>query len=132
MFSYLSQVLLSVLSSRKNMSDSLAYGRFHPQLEPDTLLVDCKFFFYSFISTFCEFSLTKLCTMHFVIVLFFFFLYIYQFPFQLQFLLLTVAFYNAYCNILEPVHLCNRFLKRIICYNIDDCTQVQCPILSYS
>ncbi|XP_077369620.1 glutathione hydrolase 7 [Festucalex cinctus] len=39
----ITQVLLSVLSSRKNMSDSLAYGRLHPQLEPDTLLVDSEF-----------------------------------------------------------------------------------------
>ncbi|XP_019724050.1 gamma-glutamyltransferase 7 [Hippocampus comes] len=39
----ITQVLLNVLSSRKNMSDSLAYGRFHPQLEPDTLLVDSEF-----------------------------------------------------------------------------------------
>ncbi|KAJ0064258.1 hypothetical protein NL108_001571, partial [Boleophthalmus pectinirostris] len=36
----ITQVLLNVLSSRKNMSDSLAYGRLHPQLEPNTLLVD--------------------------------------------------------------------------------------------
>lgn len=35
---------MNVLSSRKNMSDSLAYGRLHPQLEPNTLLVDCEFF----------------------------------------------------------------------------------------
>ncbi|XP_047456031.1 glutathione hydrolase 7 isoform X2 [Mugil cephalus] len=39
----ITQVLMNVLSSRKNMSDSLAYGRLHPQLEPDTLLVDSKF-----------------------------------------------------------------------------------------
>lgn len=26
------------------MSDSLAYGRLHPQLQPDLLLVDCEFF----------------------------------------------------------------------------------------
>ncbi len=39
-----SQVLMNVLSSRKNMSDSLAYGRLHPQLQPNTLLVDCEFF----------------------------------------------------------------------------------------
>lgn len=25
------------------MSDSLAYGRLHPQLQPDLLLVDCEF-----------------------------------------------------------------------------------------
>lgn len=34
---------MNVLSSRKNMSDSLAYGRLHPQLEPNTLLVDAAF-----------------------------------------------------------------------------------------
>ncbi|XP_077432645.1 glutathione hydrolase 7 [Vanacampus margaritifer] len=39
----ITQVLLNVLSSRKNMSDSLAYGRLHPQLEPDILLVDSEF-----------------------------------------------------------------------------------------
>ena len=38
-----SQVLMNVLSSRKNMSDSLAYGRLHPQLKPNILLVDCEF-----------------------------------------------------------------------------------------
>uniref|UniRef100_A0A3Q1FCN5 Glutathione hydrolase n=1 Tax=Acanthochromis polyacanthus TaxID=80966 RepID=A0A3Q1FCN5_9TELE len=36
-------VLMNVLSSRKNMSDSLAYGRLHPQLQPNTLLVDSEF-----------------------------------------------------------------------------------------
>uniref|UniRef100_A0A8P4KI79 Glutathione hydrolase n=1 Tax=Dicentrarchus labrax TaxID=13489 RepID=A0A8P4KI79_DICLA len=40
----ITQVLMNVLSSRKNMSDSLAYGRLHPQLQPNTLLVDCEFF----------------------------------------------------------------------------------------
>uniref|UniRef100_A0A671WHT2 Gamma-glutamyltransferase 7 n=1 Tax=Sparus aurata TaxID=8175 RepID=A0A671WHT2_SPAAU len=40
----ITQVLMNVLSSRKNMSDSLAYGRLHPQLQPDLLLVDCEFF----------------------------------------------------------------------------------------
>ena len=39
-----SQVLMNVLSSRKNMSDSLAYGRLHPQLQPNILLVDGEFF----------------------------------------------------------------------------------------
>ncbi|XP_061667871.1 glutathione hydrolase 7 [Syngnathoides biaculeatus] len=39
----ITQVLVNVLSSRKNMSDSLASGRLHPQLEPDTLLVDSEF-----------------------------------------------------------------------------------------
>lgn len=39
----ITQVLMSVLSSRKNMSDSLAAGRFHPQLQPNTLLVDSEF-----------------------------------------------------------------------------------------
>uniref|UniRef100_A0A8L0DMQ2 Glutathione hydrolase n=1 Tax=Oncorhynchus mykiss TaxID=8022 RepID=A0A8L0DMQ2_ONCMY len=38
----ITQVLMNVLSSRKNLSDSLAYGRLHPQLQPDTLLVDCE------------------------------------------------------------------------------------------
>lgn len=37
-----SQVLMNVLSLRKNMSDSLAYGRLHPQLQPDLLLVDSE------------------------------------------------------------------------------------------
>ncbi|XP_071332535.1 glutathione hydrolase 7 isoform X2 [Trachinotus anak] len=39
----ITQVLMNVLSSRKNMSDSLAYGRLHPQLQPNTLLVDSEF-----------------------------------------------------------------------------------------
>uniref|UniRef100_A0A8C7HT75 Glutathione hydrolase n=1 Tax=Oncorhynchus kisutch TaxID=8019 RepID=A0A8C7HT75_ONCKI len=39
----ITQVLMNVLSSRKNLSDSLAYGRLHPQLQPDTLLVDCEY-----------------------------------------------------------------------------------------
>ncbi|XP_062248817.1 glutathione hydrolase 7 isoform X1 [Platichthys flesus] len=39
----ITQVLMNVLSSRKNMSDSVAYGRLHPQLEPNTLLVDSEF-----------------------------------------------------------------------------------------
>nr|XP_043894897.1 glutathione hydrolase 7 [Solea senegalensis]XP_043894898.1 glutathione hydrolase 7 [Solea senegalensis] len=39
----ITQVLMNVLSSRKNMSDSLAYGRLHPQLRPNTLLVDSEF-----------------------------------------------------------------------------------------
>ncbi|NP_001239167.1 gamma-glutamyltransferase 7 [Oryzias latipes] len=41
--SAITQVLMNVLSSRKNMNDSLAYGRLHPQLRPDTLLVDSEF-----------------------------------------------------------------------------------------
>lgn len=47
------QVLMNVLSSRKNMSDSLAYGRLHPQLQPNTLLIDGNFF--------SEESYKKLC-----------------------------------------------------------------------
>lgn len=39
----ITQVLMNVLSSRKNMSDSLTYGRLHPQLQPNTLLVDSEF-----------------------------------------------------------------------------------------
>ncbi|KAM4610285.1 glutathione hydrolase 7 [Polymixia lowei] len=39
----ITQVLMNVLSSRKNLSDSLAYGRLHPQLQPNTLLVDSEF-----------------------------------------------------------------------------------------
>lgn len=39
----ITQVLMNVLSLRKNMSDSLAYGRLHPQLQPNTLLVDAEF-----------------------------------------------------------------------------------------
>ncbi|XP_068453973.1 glutathione hydrolase 7 [Clinocottus analis] len=39
----ITQVLMNVLSSRKNMSDSLAYGRLHPRLQPNTLLVDSEF-----------------------------------------------------------------------------------------
>ncbi|XP_072305894.1 glutathione hydrolase 7 [Eucyclogobius newberryi] len=39
----ITQVLLNILSSRNNMSDSLAYGRLHPQLQPNTLLVDSEF-----------------------------------------------------------------------------------------
>ncbi|XP_056446242.1 glutathione hydrolase 7 [Gadus chalcogrammus] len=41
--SSITQVLMNVLSSRKNLSDSLAYGRLHPQLQPNTLLVDSEF-----------------------------------------------------------------------------------------
>lgn len=41
--SAITQVLMNVLSLRKNMSDSLAYGRLHPQLQPDLLLVDGEF-----------------------------------------------------------------------------------------
>ncbi|XP_059189785.1 glutathione hydrolase 7 isoform X2 [Centropristis striata] len=39
----ITQVLMNVLSSRKNMSDSLAYGRLHPQLQDNILLVDSEF-----------------------------------------------------------------------------------------
>lgn len=39
----ITQVLMNVLSSRKNMNDSLASGRLHPQLQPNTLLVDSEF-----------------------------------------------------------------------------------------
>nr|XP_055044938.1 glutathione hydrolase 7 [Misgurnus anguillicaudatus]XP_055044939.1 glutathione hydrolase 7 [Misgurnus anguillicaudatus] len=39
----ITQVLLNVLSLRKNMSDSLAYGRLHPLIQTNTLLVDSKF-----------------------------------------------------------------------------------------
>ncbi|XP_034551647.1 glutathione hydrolase 7 isoform X2 [Notolabrus celidotus] len=39
----ITQVLMNVLSSRKNMSDSLTYGRLHPQLQPNTVLVDSEF-----------------------------------------------------------------------------------------
>ncbi|XP_034028476.1 glutathione hydrolase 7 isoform X2 [Thalassophryne amazonica] len=39
----ITQVLINVLSSRKNMSDSLACGRLHPQLHSNTLLVDSEF-----------------------------------------------------------------------------------------
>lgn len=38
-----SQVLMNVLSLRKNMSDSVAYGRLHPDLQSNKLLVDCEF-----------------------------------------------------------------------------------------
>ncbi|KAK7884212.1 hypothetical protein WMY93_027335 [Mugilogobius chulae] len=39
----ITQVLLNVLSSRKNMNDSLACGRLHPQLQSNKLLVDDRF-----------------------------------------------------------------------------------------
>ncbi|XP_068604407.1 glutathione hydrolase 7 [Brachionichthys hirsutus] len=42
-FSGIIQVLLNVLSLRNNMSDSVAYGRLHPQLQPNNLLVDAEF-----------------------------------------------------------------------------------------
>uniref|UniRef100_H3CDZ5 Glutathione hydrolase n=1 Tax=Tetraodon nigroviridis TaxID=99883 RepID=H3CDZ5_TETNG len=41
--SAITQVLINVLSLRENMNDSLAYGRLHPQLQPDLLLVDREF-----------------------------------------------------------------------------------------
>lgn len=53
LFSDSSQVLMNVLSSRKNMSDSLAYGRLHPQLQPNTLLVDCEFFLLTYLLCSC-------------------------------------------------------------------------------
>lgn len=39
----ITQVLINVLSSRKNMSDSVSYGRLHPLIQSNTLLVDSKF-----------------------------------------------------------------------------------------
>ncbi|XP_056588942.1 glutathione hydrolase 7 [Triplophysa dalaica] len=39
----ITQVLVNVLSSRKNMSDGLSYGRLHPLIQTNTLLVDSKF-----------------------------------------------------------------------------------------
>ncbi|KAK2897545.1 glutathione hydrolase 7 [Channa argus] len=39
----ITQVLMNVLSLRKNMSDSVAYGRLHPDLQSNTLLVDSEF-----------------------------------------------------------------------------------------
>ncbi|XP_051947289.1 glutathione hydrolase 7-like [Xyrauchen texanus] len=39
----ITQVLINVLSSRKNMSDSVSYGRLHPLIQNNTLLVDSKF-----------------------------------------------------------------------------------------
>ncbi|XP_051517472.1 glutathione hydrolase 7-like isoform X1 [Myxocyprinus asiaticus] len=39
----ITQVLINVLSSRKNMSDSVSYGRLHPLIQTNTLLVDSKF-----------------------------------------------------------------------------------------
>ncbi|XP_060793144.1 glutathione hydrolase 7 [Neoarius graeffei] len=39
----ITQVLLNVLSLHKNLSDSLTIGRLHPQLQPNTLLVDAEF-----------------------------------------------------------------------------------------
>ncbi|XP_067303047.1 glutathione hydrolase 7 [Pseudorasbora parva] len=39
----IAQVLINVLSSRKNMSDSVSYGRLHPLIQNNTLLVDSKF-----------------------------------------------------------------------------------------
>uniref|UniRef100_A0A672N982 Glutathione hydrolase n=1 Tax=Sinocyclocheilus grahami TaxID=75366 RepID=A0A672N982_SINGR len=38
----ITQVLINVLSSRNNMSDSVSYGRLHPLIQNNTLLVDCK------------------------------------------------------------------------------------------
>uniref|UniRef100_A0A8C1TIU7 Gamma-glutamyltransferase 7 n=1 Tax=Cyprinus carpio TaxID=7962 RepID=A0A8C1TIU7_CYPCA len=39
----ITQVLINVLSARNNMSDSVSYGRLHPLIQNNTLLVDCKF-----------------------------------------------------------------------------------------
>ncbi|XP_026800738.2 glutathione hydrolase 7 [Pangasianodon hypophthalmus] len=39
----ITQVLMNVLSLHKNLSDSLTVGRLHPQLQPNTLLVDAEF-----------------------------------------------------------------------------------------
>ncbi|XP_051735369.1 glutathione hydrolase 7 [Ctenopharyngodon idella] len=39
----IAQVLINVLSSRKNMSDSVSYGRLHPLIQNNTLLLDSKF-----------------------------------------------------------------------------------------
>ncbi|KAI4882841.1 hypothetical protein NFI96_023501 [Prochilodus magdalenae] len=39
----IAQVLINVLSLHKNLSDSLTYGRLHPQIQPNTLLVDAEF-----------------------------------------------------------------------------------------
>ncbi|KAG9332595.1 hypothetical protein JZ751_014693 [Albula glossodonta] len=39
----IAQVVMNVLSFRKNLSDSLSYGRLHPQLQPSSLLVDSEF-----------------------------------------------------------------------------------------
>uniref|UniRef100_A0A673HT24 Glutathione hydrolase n=1 Tax=Sinocyclocheilus rhinocerous TaxID=307959 RepID=A0A673HT24_9TELE len=39
----ITQVLINVLSSRNNMSDSVSYGRLHPLIRNNTLLVDSKF-----------------------------------------------------------------------------------------
>uniref|UniRef100_A0A8C2H2Z2 Glutathione hydrolase n=1 Tax=Cyprinus carpio TaxID=7962 RepID=A0A8C2H2Z2_CYPCA len=39
----ITQVLINVLSARNNMSDSVSYGRLHPLIQNNTLLVDSKF-----------------------------------------------------------------------------------------
>ncbi|KAG5282450.1 hypothetical protein AALO_G00056170 [Alosa alosa] len=39
----ITEVLMNVLSSRKNLSESLSYGRLHPLLQPNKLLVDAEF-----------------------------------------------------------------------------------------
>lgn len=39
---------MNVLSLRINMSESLSFGRLHPQLQPDTLLVDGESFTVTF------------------------------------------------------------------------------------
>ncbi|XP_028850779.1 glutathione hydrolase 7 isoform X2 [Denticeps clupeoides] len=39
----ITQVLLNVLSFHKNLSDSLTYGRLHPLVLPNTILVDSEF-----------------------------------------------------------------------------------------
>lgn len=44
LFYYPPQVLMNILSLRINISESLAFGRLHPQLQPNTLLVDGELF----------------------------------------------------------------------------------------
>lgn len=43
------QVLINVLSFHKNLNDSMALGRLHPQLLPSSLLVDCEHIWYSWM-----------------------------------------------------------------------------------
>ncbi|MBN3304923.1 GGT7 hydrolase, partial [Amia calva] len=43
MISSIAQVIMNVLSFHKNLSDSLTFGRLHPQLQPNILLVDNEF-----------------------------------------------------------------------------------------
>lgn len=52
---------MNVLSLRINMSESLAFGRLHPQLQPDTLLVDGESFNVTFTCLLsCLYFSTKL------------------------------------------------------------------------